>query len=228
VLRSAPAPFGPSFVERVIWRTNQEVPEDGKGIAVKTIIHVLALMNARQYPPATKSSNEVYVRSGIIVREFGEAEGEDLKHYEKLERLLPTLLRLYDHIYFSLPDADSLFPWADGKLNPDKPRKMAAVTPFLGRPCISKVASAFVWPIFSAMRSLIVENGTELMFAADPFEVFEDLKQAFVSKLQSFHRDQAHGFTTQVGRDKEIWIRLDNLVENELKLRQKLAAMKRK
>ena len=228
VLRSAPAPFGPGFVERVVWKTNQEVPEDSRAIAVKTIVQVLALMNTRQYPPATKSSNEVYVRSGLVVREFGETEGEDLAHYEKLQRLLPTLLKLYDHVYFSLSDADPRFPWVDGKLDLEKPKKTTGVTPFLGKLCTSKVASAFVWPIFSAMRALIVEDGPGLKFAEDPFEIFDDLKQDFVSKIEGFHTNQAHGLTTQVGRDKEIWVRLDNLVENELKMRQKLASMKKK
>ena len=63
ILRSAPSPFGPSFVERVVWKTNQDVPEDSKAVAVKTLVQVLALMNARQYPPATQSSHEVYQSS---------------------------------------------------------------------------------------------------------------------------------------------------------------------
>src|SRR5262245_16557206 len=74
VLAAAPSPFGPPFVERVVWKTNQEVPEDSKAVPVKLLIHLLALMNARIYPPATKVANEVYTRSGVVVREFGEAE----------------------------------------------------------------------------------------------------------------------------------------------------------
>src|SRR5262249_54139315 len=87
VLGEAPPPFGPRFIERVIWKTNQEVPEEneGKEVPVKTLIHLLALMNTRLYPPEKdKVANEVYVRSGVVVREFGECEGEDSAFYDRL------------------------------------------------------------------------------------------------------------------------------------------------
>ena len=115
VLRDAPAPFGPLFVERVVWKTNQEVPEDSTEIPVKVLIHIMALMNTRLYTPGVKVANEVYTRSGLVVREFGEAEGEDSAFYDKLARLLPEFIKLYDHIYLTLPETDPAFPWADGK-----------------------------------------------------------------------------------------------------------------
>ena len=135
---------------------------------------------------------------------------------------------MYDHVYSNLSDTDPLFPWADGKVNPEKPKKTPGVTPFLGKPCTSRVASAFVWPIFSSLRALIVESGDELKFGEDPFEIFNELKQDFVSKIQNFYKNQAHGVAHQLGRDKEIWVRLDNLVETESKMRRKIASMKKK
>jgi len=115
VLREAPAPFGPSFVERVVWKTNQEVPEDSPEVSVKTLIHVLALMNTRRYKPGVKAANEVYNRSGLIVREFGETEGEDSSFYDKLTVLLPEFIALYDHIYMTLPETEPSFQWADSR-----------------------------------------------------------------------------------------------------------------
>ncbi len=125
------------------------------------------------------------------------------------------------------PDVDPAFPWADGKADSDKPkRKVAVATPFLAKPCISKVANAFVRPVFSALRTLLVEDSDALRFAEDPFGVFEDLKQVLVTR-ENFHRNQAHGLTQQVGKDKELWVRLDGMVENELKLRNKIRALKK-
>ena len=115
VLRDTPPPFGPSFIERVVWKTNQEVPEDSTEIPVKALIDIMALMNTRLYKPGVKVAHEVYTRSGLVVREFGEAEGEDSAFYDKLARLLPELIKLYDHIYLTLPETDPAFPWADGK-----------------------------------------------------------------------------------------------------------------
>jgi hypothetical protein len=229
VLASAGPPFGHPFVERVVWKTNQEVPDDSPAIPVKSIIHVLALMNARQYPPSTKSSAEVYARSGLVVRDFGESEGDERSYYEKLQRLLPVLLKLYDHIYFSLPEIDPLFPWADGKTSTEKQkRKNTMLTPFLARPSTSKAASGFVWPIYSSMRALLVEQDSEVRFIEDPFEVFEEVKQDLVTRIKNFHQNQAHGLTNVVGRSSEIWTRLDGIVENELKMRQRFQAAKKR
>jgi AIPR protein len=115
VLADAPPPLGPLFIERVVWKTNQEVPEGSTEVPVKTLIHLLALMNIRLYKPTVKAANEVYMRSGVIVREFGEADGEDSAFYDKLAYLLPDFIRLYDHIYSALPETQPSFPWADGK-----------------------------------------------------------------------------------------------------------------
>ncbi len=230
ILGAAPAPFGPSFVERVVWKTNQEVPEDSPAIPVKSLIHVLALINTRAYPPNDKTANEVYLRSGVIVREFGEAEGDDEKFYQALTRLLPDVLRLYDHIYFSLSDVDPTYPWADGKFDNEKSRRRGpAKTPFLAKPCASKVVNAFVWPIFSAFRTLLVADaGGGVTFKTNPFDLFNDMKPKLVTLVQNFHRNQAHGLVQQVGKDKEVWVRLDSMVESEITIRERLALAAKK
>ena len=226
VLKNAqPAPpFGSQLIDRVLWKTNQEVPEDSQGVPVKLLIHILALMNTRSFPPATKIANEVYMRSGIIIREFGEAEGEDERFYEALTRLLPEFIRLYDHIYAALPEIDPAYPWADGKFeNEKKRRRGVATTPILARPCASKVLSAFVWPIFSAFRLLLKEreDGT-LHFRLDPIALFEDMKNTLIAGVQSFHQNQAHGVVAQLGKDKEVWLRLQAQIDTELVVRDRL------
>ncbi|MBE3604571.1 AIPR family protein [bacterium] len=225
VLRNAPAPFGPGLVDRIVWKTNQEVPEDSQAIPVKLLIQILALSNTKIYPPATRVANEVYSRAGVVVREFGESEGEDLRFYDALTRLLPDLIRLYDHIYSSLPEIDQNFPWADGKLDSErKKRRVTPTTPILARPCLSRVVNAFIWPIFSAFRVLICENSDgSLGFRTDPIDLFEDIKTEMAMTVQSFHRNQAHGIVHQVGKDKEVWVRLQAQIESEMKVRERLA-----
>jgi negative regulator of replication initiation len=229
VLRNArPAPpFGPEFVDRVVWKTNQEVPEESQAVPVKLLIHVLALMNIRAFPAATKTANEVYMRSGIVIREFGEAEGEDERFYQNLTRLLPDFIRLYDHIYAALPEIDPAYPWADGKFeNERKRRRGGATTPILGMPCASKVLSTFVWPIYSAFRLLLIEKGDgTLGFRTDPIAFFDDVKSTLVTGVQSFHRNQAHGVVAQLGKDKEVWLRLQAEIEKELTVRQRLGVV---
>jgi hypothetical protein len=225
VLTRAPAPFGTDLVNRIVWKTNQEVPEDSRAVPVKLLIQLLALMNTRAYQPGTRVANEVYSRAGIVVREFSEAEGDDRRHYDSLTRLLPGLIGLYDHIYASLPEIDPLFPWSDGKFDKERKRQpRAAVTPVLARPCATKVVNAFVWPIFAAFRLLLVsgDDGT-LSFKTGPIEFFETMKTAMAESVKNFHRNQAHGVVHQVGKDKEIWVRLEGQVEMELKLRERMA-----
>ncbi len=226
VLAAAPVPFGPSFVDRVVWKTNQEVPEESCEVSVKLLIHIQALMNNRAYPPAAKVCSEVYTRSGVTIREFSEAEGDDQKHYEALTRLLPQMVKLYDHIYAGLPEVDPAFPWADGKLDQGerKRKRAAAYTPFIARPCTSKVLTAFVWPIYSVFRTLLVDDAQGLRFKIDPIGLFDEMKTELASRLMAFHRNGAHGMASQIGKDKEIWLRLQDRVEHETELRARLAA----
>jgi len=225
VLREAPA-FGQAFVERVVWKTNQEVPEDSVEVPVKTLIHLLALMNTRLYRPGAKVANEVYVRSGVVIREFGEAEGEDSTFYDYLTELLPEFIRLYDHIYLTLPETDPSFPWADGKPATDrKRRRKPLTTPLLARTCSSKVSGAFVWPVFSAFRLLLEEDQESgaLRFKTDPIELFEQKKAELSSTIRTTFENQGR-VVQQVGKTTDAWIRLEGQIQMELMIRDRILA----
>jgi hypothetical protein len=223
VLRDAPAPFGPLFVERVVWKTNQEVPEDSAEIPVKVLIHIMALMNTRVYKPGVKVANEVYTRSGLVVREFGEAEGEDSAFYDKLAKLLPEFIKLYDHIYLTLPETDPMFPWADGKPPTAAKRKKAVCTPLLSRTCSSKVSGAFIWPVFSAFRLLLEETGDGLRFKTDPIRLFDEKKSELASTIETTFENQGR-VTQQVGKAPDAWIRLESQIQMEMMIRDRLVA----
>lgn len=87
--------------------------------------------------------------------------------------------------------------------------------------------SAFVWPIYSAFRLLLAEkdDGT-LHFRVDPVALFDDMKSTLVAGVQSFHQNQAHGVVAQLGKDKEVWLRLQAQIETELAGRQRLGTLK--
>ncbi len=226
VLREAPPPFGPTFLDRVVWKTNQEVPEGSAEVPVKTLIHLLALMNTRVYKPSVKTANEVYVRSGVVVREFGESDGEDSLFYDKLTKLLPEFIKLYDHIYSSLPETQPSFPWADGKppVTDRKPRKTAFTTPLLGRTCSTKVSGAFIWPVFSAFRLLIEDDGNGgLQFKNDPISLFDEKKTELSSTIQNTFENQGR-IVQQVGKATDAWIRLEGQIEMEMRIRERLKA----
>lgn len=225
VLGEAPTPFGQPFIDRVVWKTNQEVPEGSTEVPVKLLIHLLALMNARQYKPGVKVANEVYTRSGVIVREFGEAEGEDSAFYDKLTALLPDFIRLYDYIYQTLPETNPSFPWADGKPATDrKRRKTAFTTPFLAKACSSKVSAAFVWPIFSAFRLLLEEaEDGGLRFKTNPIELFEQKKAELSSTIQTAFENQGR-VVQMVGKATDSWIRLEGQIQMEMMVRERIKA----
>jgi AIPR protein len=225
VLGGAPPPFGRSFVERVVWKTNQEVPEGSVEVPVKMLIHLLALMNTRLYKPGVKVANEVYMRSGVIIREFGEAEGEDGAFYDKLARLLPEFIKLYDHIYSALPETQPSFPWADGKPPPAqdrKRRKTAFATPLLARTSSSKVSGGFIWPVFSAFRLLLEDDGVGgLHFKTDPIALFEDKKAELSATIQNTFETQGR-LVQQVGKATDAWIRLEGQLQMEMLIRERI------
>jgi AIPR protein len=226
VLREAPPPFGPAFVDRVVWKTNQEVPDGSTEIPVKTLIHLMALMNTRLYKPNIKVANEVYMRSGVVVREFGEAEGEDSAFYDRLAHMLPEFVRLYDHIYGGLPETQPSFPWADGKppATDRRRRRTVLATPLLGRACSSKVSAAFVWPIFSAFRLLLEDDGSDgLRFKADPLALFDEKKSELSATIQNAFDSQGR-LVQQVGKAADAWIRLESQIQMEMMIRERMQA----
>jgi AIPR protein len=224
VLRNSPQPFGPAYVDRVVWKPNQEVSEDAKAVGVKALIQMMALMNIARYP-SDKPANEVYTRGGLVIREFGDAGVEEENVYQGLMRLLPELIRLYDHMYESLPETNQSFPWADGKDSSEKPkRKRVVTTPFLNRPCQTKVASAFLWPIFSAFRNLLTWKADgALAFKTEPIAFFEEMKAQLVTPVINFHKRVK--LVQQVGKDKEVWVRLDGVVTGEMLIKERLAQL---
>jgi hypothetical protein len=172
----------------------------------------------------------VYSRAGVVVREFGDASDDDEKYYNALTTILPDIIKLYDHIYVTLPEVDPTYPWADGKLDTEKKKRIGpASTPILARPCASRIASAFVWPIFSAFRTLLVQlDDGSLKFRVDPISLFNDMKAEMITTIQTAHRHQAHGIVHQVGKDKEVWLRLQGQIEMELRVRERLAVKAKK
>ena len=213
-----------SLEERVIWKTNQEVSDDGKAIASKTLINLLAMMDIRKYPIDKRPVNAVYGHASIVIRDFAEAEGPEKEFQDALTRLLPKLIELYDAIYENLPETAPTFPW-DGRFDRDtgkRQRKVVTSTPFFGKHCNSRVVDAFIWPIYASLRALLRENPKtkSLEFESDPCEMFHDLKGPMAARTMAYHGDK--GGVQHIGKDKEIWLRLDAEVANELKLRERL------
>jgi hypothetical protein len=220
------AAFGPVFAESVVWKTNQEVPEGSRKIPVKLLLQIMALMNVRTYAPGLRVANEVYSRASVIIREFTEAEGELQKFYQHLVSALPAVLELYDDVYLAVAESDPQYPWATGKLGEDV-HHHKGFTPIFARPCASRVANAFVWPIFAALRTLLCQpdgSGT-LWFRLDPIDLFKEKRQELIEVVKSFHKNQAHGIIQQVGKDKELWVRLETAIDLELQLRKRLGTL---
>ncbi len=223
VLRGS-SPALKALEARVVWKTNQEVSEDGTAVAAKMLINLLAMMDIRKYPIDKRPANAVYGHASVVIREFAEAEESEKEFQDSLTRLLPKFIELYDEIYRSLPGTDPNFPW-DGKFDRDpskRKRKTAAITPFLGQHCESRVVDAFVWPIYAAFRALLREDpkSKSVEFESDPCEMFHELKGPLAARTMSYHGDK--NGVQHIGKDKEIWLRLDGEVANELRMRERL------
>ena len=90
------------------------------------------------------------------------------------------------------------------------------------------MANAFLWPIFSAFRLLLSEKEDgSLAFRVNPTALFDDMRVSLLATMKSFHQNQAHEIVHQVGKDKEIWVRLQGQLETELKVRERLASVTR-
>ena len=122
--------------------------------------------------------------------------------------MLPEFIKLYDHIYNALPEIQPSFPWADGKppAVDRKRRKTMFTTPLLARTLQLEVAGAFVWPVFSAFRLLLEEDGVGgLRFKTDPIALFEDKKAELSATIQNTFDNQGR-LVQQVGKATDAWI----------------------
>ena len=63
-------------------------------------------------------------------------------------------------------------------------------------------------------------DGT-LAFKVDPFELFDEIKGQLATPVINFFKRTK--VITQLGRDKEVWVRLDGVVSNELTIRKRLS-----
>lgn len=223
ILRQA---FGEVFINRIIWRSNQPIPEDSRKIDVKLLHYAIALLDIRTYKPGFKYANEVYSKPGLVIREYIEADGEAERALRNIESSLPGILELYDYIYAAIAEADPAYPWQTGNLA-DGVRHHGTFTPFFSIPCPVKVDRAFHWPVFSAFRQLLVagQKDAALHWLTDPFSLFDEIKTEIVEKLKSFHQNQAKGLLRQVGRDRELWQSMDSIVEREIILRRRSAVL---
>src|SRR5262249_7156254 len=153
------------------------------------------------------------------------SEGEDSVFFDKLTELLPDFIKLYDHIYMTLPETDSSFPWADGKPSENKRRsKKAVLTPLLGRSCTSKVSGAFVWPVFAAFRLLLEDDGAGgLRFKTNPVDLFDQKKTELSTTIRNTFDNQGQ-VVGMVGKTSDAWIRLEGQIEMEMMIRERMKA----
>jgi hypothetical protein len=91
-------------------------------------------------------------------------------------------------------------------------------------PCSSKVSGAFIWPVFSAFRLLLEENGAgELRFKTDPIALFEEKKAELSATFQNTFDNQGR-VVQQVGKATDACIRLEGQIQMEMLIRERLKA----
>ncbi len=79
----------------------------------------------------------------------------------------------------------------------------------------------FIWPVFSAFRLLLEENGGGLQFRTDPIALFEEKKAELSATIQTTFENQGR-VVNQVGKAADAWIRLESQIQLELMIRDRL------
>jgi hypothetical protein len=86
------------------------------------------------------------------------------------------------------------------------------------------VSGAFIWPMFSAFRLLLEDDGAgQLRFKTDPIALFEDKKAELSATIQNTFETQGR-VVQQVGKVTDAWIRLEGQLQMEMMIRERIRA----
>ena len=101
--------------------------------------------------------------------------------YQRLIPMLPQFIELYEYLQANIP---RFYNVAGGSYGARKVERfdltVDSETTFTKQPCGNFVPDAYVFPILSAMRFCLEDDGTQLKWRNDPFKVLEKIGPAVV------------------------------------------------
>jgi len=181
-----------------------ELGEDGKPkeIDIKEILSYLVCFDIDSFD-GTKHPIKAYSTKAEIVKHFK----NNAESMEKYIPLLPTILKLRDHIYQELPKAynetGGRFGGLTGVVLANKPRMEKEHLNFIDKDSEYRIPSGFIYPILAAFRNLVRIKDGKCEWKDDPIKFFDSLKNELATSVG--RQAVKHNNPNKLGKDESVW-----------------------
>lgn len=183
-----------------------ELNEEGnpKDIDIKEILSYLVCFDVDSFD-SNKHPIKAYSTKSSVVEHFK----QNKQKMEKFIPLIPQILELRDHIYFTLPSAynkngEGKFGGLKGVIwTQNKPRMEKEPLLFIDKESEYRIPSGFIYPILAAFRNLVRVKDGRCEWKSDPVIFFDALKEELATTVGK----QAIEFKNpnKLGKDEATW-----------------------
>lgn len=181
------------------------------------IIELLKLLfayNIYKFPNANSAPIRAYTGKNMVFKDIKQDLDNQTGYYDRLSKLLPDLVRLYDKIELDFREKYLKYnPTGKfGALRGVEKQKTPSKTLFLENKTDYRVATGYILPVFGAFRVLIEENSNKLSWKLDPFKMWEKVGDSLVKNTLESSRNNPQ----DAGKNASIWSNNYSKVENEM------------
>lgn len=200
------------YASRVAYKDN-----DPQEIHVSFFLRMLYAFDIIRYPDGSSAPVQSFSGKAQVFKCYS----EDYKSpfYKSLTQYLPKLAALYDQIELEIPQKYKEYKLAMGGQKPnfgnlggvEIPKK--ANSSFLFAKSMKyKIASGYIYPIFSAFRCLLRFDAdtSQVSWVFEPLELWQEVGTDLVKTTFETSKNPQ-----QAGKNKELWLSNYRIVENK-------------
>ena len=215
---------GMPFYNRIAFKQNQQVEEDGKRarmIDAREIVAIMTMFHKNVYSEASHPTQAYSSKAKILDDYLKEPE-----EFEKFSNIATDIFDLYDTIERDFPDAYNKTGGRYGgkkysgyKTNDEGVAKFIAKAKFSEEPMIYKVPDGLMYPMLGAFRALVGYDETTVKYYwkkdLNPLAVYGTLRENIATKIMKF-TDSIGNNPNATGKDANAWDILYMTVERAL------------
>lgn len=204
---------------------------DKKTLPVVELLKLLYSYNIYKYPDGNSAPIQAYSSKAMVFKDMkDDLDNNNGENYQKLSKLLPDLVKLYDKIELELKDKykeineKGRFGALRGVETAVEGKKYK--TYYLGNDSDYKIANGFILPIFGAFRALI--NTETLSWEVNPNEIWDFVGGSLLKNTLDAKNPQ------DAGKKANIWTNNYQIVKSKFqeiqntRLLEKLKALESK
>ncbi|MFA5986104.1 MAG: AIPR family protein [Parcubacteria group bacterium] len=206
------------YSQKVIYFENENLDSDEAMFPIEELLALLTALNKDLYD---SSSQPTVAYTGISTCFTKWLNKKNRPTYEKLYKLLPSILETYEHLYSKFESyAKEVGVKKFGGINGvekyrgrgDNKKPVTVKLPFSNKTVGYKLSKGFSMPIFAALRFLLEEKNGCYVWVIDPKEFLDKHGSKIVSQVLEAHTREYNSNPNKTGKSKVLWQNIANTV----------------